>query len=135
PPLSSMGMRSLDDREVAGAPAQVRDRLESNPSVIVVKALAGGGGRGIRIITSPAEIESALRACSAEAAAGFGDDRIFAEALMAEARHIEVQVIGTAEGVTVLGDRDCSIRRRRPALVAVTPAPELPAEMRARMQT
>jgi acetyl/propionyl-CoA carboxylase alpha subunit/acetyl-CoA carboxylase carboxyltransferase component len=133
PTPPATGLLSLDDSEGAGAAAQVRDLLESNPSGIVVKALAGGGGRGIRIITSPAEIESALRACSAEAAAGFGDDRIFAEALMAEARHIEVQVIGTAEGVTVLGDRDCSIQRRRQKLVEIAPAPDLPAELRARL--
>lgn len=133
PTPPATGLLSLDDSEIAEAAAQVRDLLEANPSGIVVKALAGGGGRGIRIVTDRSEIEGALRACSAEAAAGFGDERIFAEALMSGARHIEVQVIGTAEGVTVLGDRDCSIQRRRQKLVEIAPAPGLSAELRTRL--
>ncbi|WP_029089843.1 acetyl-CoA carboxylase family protein [Brevibacterium album] len=113
--------------------AEARALLAAHPAGIAVKALAGGGGRGIRLVREQEELHDALTACAAEAAAGFGDDRVFAEALVTGARHIEVQVLGTPEGVAVLGDRDCSIQRRRQKLVEIAPAPGLGAELRERL--
>src|SRR5699024_9315551 len=132
------------------AVAAVRRLLAEHPDGIAIKAVAGGGGRGIRLVTDASELERALTACAAEARAGFGDDRVFAEALVTDARHIEVQVLGTRGGagghgagegagdgsdehVVVLGDRDCSIQRRRQKLVEVAPAPHLSDDLRARL--
>ncbi|GAA4509684.1 acetyl-CoA carboxylase family protein [Brevibacterium yomogidense] len=120
-----------DDGETALAAAS--QLLAAHPDGIAVKAVAGGGGRGIRLVHDPADLPAALTSCAAEARAGFGDDRVFAEALVVGARHIEVQVLGTPEGVHVLGDRDCSIQRRRQKLVEIAPAPGLSDEMRARL--
>ncbi|GAA2106752.1 acetyl-CoA carboxylase family protein [Brevibacterium salitolerans] len=119
--------------DAGAAVAEAAALLAAHPDGIAVKALAGGGGRGIRIVRDPAALADALTACAAEAAAGFGDDRIFAEALVTGARHIEVQVLGTPEGAVVLGDRDCSLQRRRQKLVEIAPAPGLDAELRARL--
>jgi acetyl/propionyl-CoA carboxylase alpha subunit len=119
--------------EGGSALAAVRQLLSEHPDGIAIKAVAGGGGRGIRLVADPSELERALTACAAEARAGFGDDRVFAEALVTGARHIEVQVLGTREGVVVLGDRDCSIQRRRQKLVEIAPAPHLSDDLRARL--
>ena len=122
----------------AGAPddpavAEVRALLDHHPDGVAIKAVAGGGGRGIRIVHRPDALPEALTSCAAEARAGFGDGRVFAEALVVGARHIEVQVLGTAAGVHVLGDRDCSIQRRRQKLVEIAPAPGLDEDLRARI--
>jgi acetyl/propionyl-CoA carboxylase alpha subunit/acetyl-CoA carboxylase carboxyltransferase component len=90
---------------------------------VMVKAVAGGGGRGLRPVTTEAELAEAMRRCASEAAAAFGDGRIYVEQLMTGARHIEVQVIGDGTGaVAVLGDRDCSVQRRRQKLIEIAPA-------------
>ncbi|MFY9932467.1 MAG: carboxyl transferase domain-containing protein, partial [Streptosporangiaceae bacterium] len=90
---------------------------------VMVKAVAGGGGRGLRPVTREADLDDALRRCSSEAAAAFGDGTVYAEQLLPRARHIEVQVIGDGTGaVAVLGDRDCSLQRRRQKLIEIAPA-------------
>lgn len=129
PTPPATGLQALEDAGVESdhgeALRATRALLNAHPSGIAIKALAGGGGRGIRIVSDPDELTGALRACASEAAAGFGDARIFAEALITGARHIEVQVIGTPDGTMVLGDRDCSIQRRRQKLIEIAPAPGL----------
>ena len=76
---------------------------------VMVKAVAGGGGRGVRPVTREADLASAMRRCASEAAATFGDGRVYVERLLLRARQVEVQVIGDGTGaVAVLGDRDCS---------------------------
>jgi len=80
----------------------------------VIKALAGGGGRGMRIVHSADQIDDAYRQCAAEAQLGFGDPALFAEAHLADARHIEVQIVATPSRGLALGDRDCSIQRPPP---------------------
>ena len=93
---------------------------------IMIKALAGGGGRGMRKVHSADRIDDAYRQCAAEAQLGFGDPALFAEALLDDARHIEVQIVAAPAGhqtrALALGDRDCSIQRRYQKLVEIAPA-------------
>ncbi len=89
---------------------------------IVIKALSGGGGRGMRIIHNAEQIDDAYRQCAAEAELGFGDPALFAEAHLADARHIEVQIVATPSRALALGDRDCSIQRRHQKLIEIAPA-------------
>jgi len=90
---------------------------------VMIKAVAGGGGRGLRPVTSEKDLPEAMRRAGSEAAAAFGDGRIYAERLLPRARHVEVQLVGDGTGtVAVLGDRDCSLQRRRQKLVEIAPA-------------
>ena len=108
------------------SPGQVLALLREHGAVMV-KAVAGGGGRGLRPVTdaglAEAQLADTMRRCASEAAAAFGDGRIYAERLLPRARHVEVQLIGDGTGaVAVLGDRDCSLQRRRQKLVEIAPA-------------
>lgn len=101
---------------------------------IMIKALAGGGGRGMRKVHSADQIDDAYRRCAAEAQLGFGDPALFAEALLADARHIEVQVVAAPAGhqthAHAVGDRDCSIQRRYQKLVEIAPAQGISDDLR-----
>lgn len=135
----------LDATESGVDEAQVAQLLAAHPSGVMIKAVAGGGGRGMREVTSADQIADAMKACAAEAQAGFGNADLFAEELCGSARHIEVQIIsaesasgtgasGTgASGTTALalGDRDCSVQRRHQKLIEIAPAQHLSDEMRA----
>ncbi len=89
---------------------------------MMLKAVAGGGGRGMRVVRTEAEIEFALAACAREAQAAFGDGQVYAEWLVDQARHIEVQVAADGRAVVAVGDRDCSVQRRNQKLVESAPA-------------
>ncbi len=94
---------------------------------VMLKAVAGGGGRGMRMVTDPAELADAFERCRSEATAAFGDGAVYAEELVRRARHVEVQVLGDGSGAVVaLGDRECSLQRRHQKLVELAPA-DLPA--------
>ncbi len=98
---------------------------------VLVKAAAGGGGRGIRLARSPGELEMMIAAARLEACQAFDDDTVYLEPLVPEARHIEVQILGDGQGnVITLGERECSIQRRRQKLIEETPAPGLPESTR-----
>ena len=98
---------------------------------LLVKAAAGGGGRGMRRVVSPAALEEALRAGAAEAAAAFGDGTVYLEREIHPARHVEVQLLGAADGsIVALGERDCSLQRRHQKLVEEAPAPGLTEDQR-----
>jgi acetyl/propionyl-CoA carboxylase alpha subunit len=98
---------------------------------LLIKAAAGGGGRGMRVVRSQAELDEALAAAEREARSGFGEGRIFCEELVERARHIEVQILGDRRGaVSHLGERDCSVQRRHQKVLEETPAPGLSGELR-----
>ena len=98
---------------------------------VLFKAAAGGGGRGIRIVRAPEELESAFRAASAEAAAAFGDPTLYLERYVTTGRHIEVQVMGDRTGrVLHLGERDCSLQRRYQKVLEEAPAAAVPEHAR-----
>src|SRR5437899_3738185 len=100
----------------------------------VVKAVAGGGGRGMRVVRRPAELDEAWARCRSEAQAAFGSGDLYVEALLPRARHVEVQVVGDGSGaVSHLGERDCSLQRRHQKLVEVAPAPGVADDVRARL--
>ncbi|MFH8486704.1 carboxyl transferase domain-containing protein [Streptomyces longisporoflavus] len=98
---------------------------------VMVKAVGGGGGRGMRAVLHPDDLADAWERCRSEALQGFGRAELYAEELLVGARHIEVQILGDTTGeVTHLWERDCSAQRRHQKLVEIAPAPGLPAAMR-----
>ena len=114
----------------ATALAEFRATLGAQ-AVVVIKAAAGGGGRGMRVVEAGADGAALWAACAAEALAAFGDGSVYAERYIANARHIEVQVLGDGSGaVTHLWERDCSTQRRHQKLIEVAPAPHLGAATR-----
>ena len=98
---------------------------------MIIKAIAGGGGRGTRVVADAAEIESAYARCQSEALAGFGVADVYVEEFITHARHIEVQILGDLDGaVAHLGERECSVQRRHQKVVEIAPAPALAEEIR-----
>ncbi|MGI5259681.1 acetyl/propionyl/methylcrotonyl-CoA carboxylase subunit alpha [Streptomyces angustmyceticus] len=98
---------------------------------LLVKAAAGGGGRGMRLVTELAALDEELKAAKAEAAAAFGDGEVFVEPYVVGGRHVEVQILADAHGtVWTLGTRDCSLQRRHQKVIEEAPAPALPEELR-----
>ncbi len=101
---------------------------------LVIKALAGGGGKGMRVVRAPAEIPAALEAARREGHAAFGDDRLLAERLLERPRHIEVQVLADAHGNCVhLGERECSLQRRQQKVIEEAPSVAVDERLRARV--
>ena len=102
-------------------------------SAVMLKALAGGGGRGMRAVHSIGELEQAFTRCSSEARAAFGNSDLYIERLIRHARHIEVQIIGDGRAVSHLWERDCTLQRRNQKLLEVAPAPGLDPLLRERL--
>ncbi|HEY0877504.1 MAG TPA: biotin carboxylase N-terminal domain-containing protein [Zeimonas sp.] len=100
---------------------------------VLVKAVAGGGGRGMKIVQAPAQLSATVELAMAEAQAAFGDARVYLERYVASGRHVEVQVLGDGERAIHLGTRDCSIQRRYQKLVEEAPAPQLHPTLREQM--
>lgn len=110
---------------------EARAFLDSGP--IMLKALAGGGGRGMRPVRDAAELEEAYARCQSEARGAFGNDALYVERLIEQARHIEVQVVGDGEAVSHLWERDCSLQRRNQKVIEIAPAPGLDPALRQRI--
>jgi acetyl-CoA/propionyl-CoA carboxylase biotin carboxyl carrier protein len=129
PVVPGIGRADLRDDEIVAWATEDPVRLP-----LMVKAAAGGGGRGMRIVATLDELPAALRAARREALAGFGDDALLAERYVEPARHVEIQFLADAHGAVVhLGERECSLQRRHQKLVEECPSPVVSAALRARM--
>ncbi|HPU52576.1 MAG TPA: carboxyl transferase domain-containing protein [Burkholderiaceae bacterium] len=132
--------QSLDIPVVPGTPAPLASAAEAAAVAarigypVMLKAAAGGGGRGMRAISRPEDLAEAFARCQSEAQAAFGDGSVFLEKLVPRPRHIEVQVLGDGQGNVVhLFERDCSVQLRNQKVVEVAPAPNLDAGLRQRI--
>ncbi len=116
-------------------PATFRERAERIGFPLLIKAAAGGGGKGMQIVRRADELPHAIDLARSEAKRYFDDDRIFAERYIEEPRHVEVQILGDEQGHVVhLGERDCSIQRRFQKLVEESPAPAMEHDLRERIR-
>ena len=133
-----LGVPLLPGTAGATSLGQAREFLASlgDGGAMMVKAVAGGGGRGMRAVSRLDELDEAYRRCQSEARAAFGNPDVYVERLMPRARHLEVQVAGDGSGsVSHLWERECTIQRRNQKLVEVAPSPELSERLRARLTT
>ncbi|HUB75793.1 MAG TPA: biotin carboxylase N-terminal domain-containing protein, partial [Solirubrobacteraceae bacterium] len=133
-------LRAKDAARGAGVPvvpSYTEQEARQAPAAafpLLVKAAAGGGGRGMRVVATAGELEAALASARREALAGFGDDRVFVERFLPRARHLEVQVIADAHGNIVhLGERECSLQRRHQKVIEESPSPVVGDDLRAEL--
>ena len=130
------GVPTLGGTGGASTLSEVREFLSGlgPEGAIMIKAIAGGGGRGMRVVRQRDDLETAFAHCRSEAQRAFGNDEVYAERFIPHARHIEVQVLGDGTGaVSHLGERECSIQRRHQKLVEIAPSPGLPTPIRNRI--
>src|SRR3954466_8595630 len=127
-PVVPGGKDPLPDLDAAAAAA------EAIGYPVMLKAAAGGGGKGMRMIPSADELPSSYRAARSEAAASFGDDAVYLEKYIHQPRHVEIQVMGDLHGKVVsLGERECSLQRRHQKVVEEAPSPVVDPDLRRRM--
>jgi acetyl-CoA carboxylase biotin carboxylase subunit len=137
-------LRARAQAEAAGVPvvpggpaASTEEALALGRQIgapLLVKAVGGGGGRGMKRVDAIEDLGQALSTASAEAGAAFGDARVYLERFVEHGRHVEVQILGDGKGKVIhLGERDCSVQRRYQKLIEETPAPGLPPELRRQM--
>lgn len=115
-------------------PAFLQQQADAIGYPVLIKASAGGGGKGMRVVESPEDFSAALLSCQREASASFGDERVLIERYLQKPRHIEIQVFADTQGNCIyLFERDCSIQRRHQKVIEEAPAPNMDSEMRRAM--
>ncbi len=133
--IRAMGDKAEAKRRMAAAGVPVLPTYERDPEFpVMVKAVAGGGGRGMRLARTKEDLKAAIEQAQSEAGHAFGDSRILLEKALPEARHVEVQVFADSHGNCVhLGERDCSVQRRHQKLIEESPSPAVDARLRERL--
>ena len=138
--ITSMGdkLKAKEIADKAGVPTLPMTTEPSKANTVgyplLIKAAAGGGGKGMRIVESKKDLKDSITSAQREAKVGFGDDRIFIERYVASSRHIEIQILGDSYGNIVhLGERECSIQRRHQKIIEESPSPRVDEEMRTAM--
>ena len=138
--ITSMGdkLKAKEIADKAGVPTLPMTTEPSKANTVgyplLIKAAAGGGGKGMRIVESKKDLKDSITSAQREAKVGFGDDRIFIERYVASSRHIEIQILGDSHGNIVhLGERECSIQRRHQKIIEESPSPRVDEEMRTAM--
>src|SRR5215475_4255397 len=137
-------LRARAEAEAAGVPTAPGGSVETLGEAmllgreigppLLIKAVGGGGGRGMKRVDRLDDLPEAMQLATAEAGAAFGDGRVYLERYVAHARHVEVQILGDGQGGVIhLGERDCSVQRRYQKLIEETPAPSLSDEFRGRL--
>jgi propionyl-CoA carboxylase alpha chain len=137
--MAGAGVPVLDTIEVPASaagdgapPGDVKDRVAALGWPVLVKASAGGGGRGMRVVHQVSELDDALVSASREAASAFGDGTVFVEPYVRRPRHVEVQIVGDTQGTVVhLFERECSIQRRHQKIIEESPSPAVDEALRA----
>jgi acetyl-CoA carboxylase, biotin carboxylase subunit len=133
--LAAAGLPLVPGTEAVGA-AEARAAAAEIGFPVLLKPSAGGGGKGMRLVARPDDLEEAFAGASAEALAAFGDGTLYLEKLIASARHVEIQVLCDADGgVLTLGERECSIQRRHQKLIEESPSPALDDSTRELMES
>jgi acetyl-CoA carboxylase, biotin carboxylase subunit len=133
--LAEAGLPLVPGSDGVVSLAGMQERAGEVGFPVLLKAAAGGGGRGMRLVASPDELEAAYQTAAAEAEASFSDGALYLEKALVDARHVEIQVLGDGQGgVLTLGERDCSIQCRHQKLVEEAPSPAVTPEIRIAME-
>ena len=133
--MAGAGVPLVPGSDGQATPAEARAVADDLGYPVLLKAAAGGGGKGMRLVHARRELEGAFGTASSEALAAFGDGRIYVEKALVPARHVEVQVLADSHGgVLTLGERECSIQRRHQKLVEESPSPALTPDLREEME-
>jgi acetyl-CoA carboxylase, biotin carboxylase subunit len=134
--MRAAGVPLVPGTEGTASLAETRIAADELGYPVLLKAAAGGGGRGMRLVTSPDELGDAYSRASAEAEAAFSDGALYVEKAITPARHVEIQVMCDSHGnVLTCGERECSIQRRHQKLIEESPSPALDAELREEMES
>jgi acetyl-CoA carboxylase biotin carboxylase subunit len=133
--LRAAGVPVVPGTDGAASPQELRAAAAALGYPVMLKAVAGGGGKGMRLVEDPDELDAAIATARGEAEAAFGDGGVYLEKLLVPARHVEVQVLADGHGgVLTLGERECSIQRRHQKLVEEAPSPALTDAVREEME-
>jgi acetyl-CoA carboxylase biotin carboxylase subunit len=132
--MRAAGVPLVPGTESSTTVDEAREAADEVGYPVLLKASAGGGGKGMRLVGSPDELESAFGTAALEAEAAFGDGSLYLEKAVSPARHVEIQVLADSGGVLTLGERECSIQRRHQKLIEESPSPALDDATREEME-
>jgi acetyl-CoA carboxylase, biotin carboxylase subunit len=132
--MKRAGVPLVPGSEGAVSPGEARTLAAELGYPVLLKAAAGGGGKGMRTVDGEDELDGAFQTAASEAEAAFGDSSLYLEKVVRPARHVEIQVLCASEGVLTLGERECSIQRRHQKLIEESPSPALTPETREAME-